>query len=808
MKQLQEEKRWCLWRLEPRKDKPDQMTKVPYQPNGRKAASDNPKTWNTYNTVLSALARDPGKYNGIGLFFSDGRCGTDVDGEHKEGGQHNPLEAEVLALFSGTYAERSPSGTGVHILFRVDPQRIPTKIVRDTKTGQDKLALDGYYCKNPKNGLEFYAGGLTNRFFTFTGDCVTADDAVTDQTEALLTFLDKYMKHPERKATKPADGPGGPAQPMDIRIPARLAKARAASNGDAFRALYDRGDTSTQGGDHSAADMDLCGRLAFWLDADPVLMDEAFRASALMRPKWDERRGAETYGEMTIRKAIENNTEKYQEQQRPTAAQDFAPRVLQYRPGGRDLTDAGNAELFARMNRDRLRYCDALGWLAWTGKHWDNDDHAAARLALDFSKAMLKEAAANFAEATGDDGDANPAAKAYLNHAMKLRSANAQRNMLELAKARLAIHARELDADPEILNTVAGIVDLRSGQLTQHDPKRYCTKLAPVAPSGRGAEMWGAFLDLVTCGDRDLKGYLRRVAGMAIVGKVYEEGIQITIGGGRNGKSTFYGALSKVLGDYAGTLDPDTLITKRNESRFELAPLRGKRLVICSELEDGQRLSKKALKRISSRDEINVERKFKDRETVTPTHHIILHTNVLPIVGDARDGGTWRRLTVIPFNAVMPTGSGDIKAYDDVLVKEAGGAIMQWMIDGAGEYLAAGGSLGELPEAVLKATNQYREGEDWLQPFLDECCIFEAGSTAQAVELFNAYQAHAARRGDRYIRKGREFYDALAEAFTSRGLVCKKPGNKVTWYGVRVRLMSAYPTPDAATDFEWDTMMN
>jgi phage/plasmid-associated DNA primase len=106
--------------------------------------------------------------------------------------------------------------------------------------------------------------------------------------------------------------------------------------------------------------------------------------------------------------------------------------------------------------------------------------------------------------------------------------------------------------------------------------------------------------------------------------------------------------LSKVLGDYAGTIDPDTLITKRHENRFELAPLRGKRLAICGELETGQRLSTKALKRISSRDDINVERKFKDAETVNPTHHIILHTNVLPIVGDARDGGTWRRLTVIP----------------------------------------------------------------------------------------------------------------------------------------------------------------
>ena len=795
MKQLQQEKRWCLWRLEPRPDKPEQMTKVPYQPNGHKAASDNPRTWNTYNTVVAALARDPGKYTGVGLFFSDDFCGTDIDGEHKEGGQHNPLEAEVLALFSGTYAERSPSGTGVHILFRVDLKRIP-----HTADGKPDPR---YFQKNQGNGLEFYAGGVTKRFFTFTGDRVSAGDVVTDQTDALLAFLDKYMKRPERKDKAARPAPGGhsqPAQPMDIRIPARLAKARAAGNGDAFRALYDLGDLTAHNNDHSAADMALCGKLAFWLDADPVLIDEAFRASALMRPKWDERRGAETYGEMTIRKALDNTTEVYQERQRPTAAQDFPTRELKYRPSGRDLTDAGNAELFARMYRDRLRYCDALGWLAWDGKYWNNDDHAASRLALDFSKAMLKEAAENFAEATGDDGDVNPAAKAYLAHATKLRSRNAHQNMLELAKARLAIRARELDADPEILNTVAGVVDLRTGQLTQHDPKRYCTKLAPVAPSGRGAETWDAFLDLVTCGDRDLKAYLRRVAGMAIVGDIYEEGIQITVGCGRNGKSTFYNALSKVLGDYAGTIDPDILIARRNESRFELAPLRGKRMVLCSELESGQRLSTKALKRISSRGDINVERKYKDAEEVRPTHHIILHTNVLPIVGDARDGGTWRRLTVIPFNAIMPTGSGDIKAYDDVLVKQAGGAIMQWMIDGAVEYLAAGGSLGELPDAVLKATNQYREGEDWLRPFLDECCIFDQGGVTQAVELFNAYQEHAARSGDRYIRKGREFYDAINEALAARGLICKRPHGKVTWYGVRV--IPSYPIPSAATDFD------
>ena len=472
--------------------------------------------------------------------------------------------------------------------------------------------------------------------------------------------------------------------------------------------------------------------------------------------------------------------------------------ALKYRPAGRDLTDAGNAELFARLCRDRLRWCDALGWLHWTGKVWELDDHAAGRLALDFSAAMLREATEHYSRETVDKEQA-PEAKAYLNHAIKLRSTAAQLNMLALAKARMAIRAAELDADPEILNTLGGIVNLRTGDVTPHDPQQFCTMLAPIASSSEGAQLWDDFLNLVTCDDRDLKAYLRRVAGMTIVGKVYTEGMQITIGGGRNGKSTFYGALSKVLGEYAGSIDADVLIVKRHESRFELTPLRGKRLVLCGELEIGQRLSTKALKRLTSTDPLNIERKYRDPERIHPTHHVIMHTNVLPLIGDARDNGTWCRLTVIPFNAVMPTGKKNIKAYDDILVKNSGGAILQWMIDGAREYLAAGGSLDDIiPEAVRAATAQYRANEDWLQPFLNECCVFDSGQ-AQAVELYSEYQAFASMRGDRYIRKGREFYDALGEAFKARGLVCKKPANKVTWYGVRV--IHAYTAPSVRQDF-------
>jgi hypothetical protein len=83
-----------------------------------------------------------------------------------------------------------------------------------------------------------------------------------------------------------------------------LAKARSARNGEKFRALFEEGDLLAYGGDDSAADLALCNLLAFWSGGDRERMDRLFRRSALMRTKWDERRGSSTYGDLTIEKAL------------------------------------------------------------------------------------------------------------------------------------------------------------------------------------------------------------------------------------------------------------------------------------------------------------------------------------------------------------------------------------------------------------------------------------------------------------------------------------------------------------------------
>ncbi len=273
MKQMKSQSVWLCWRYEKGRD--GKRTKVPYNAKtGGKARTDLETTWNVYSVAEKAKP----KYNGIGFVFANGICGIDIDGTDGHT-QANPLQEEILDLFEGTYIERSPSGNGFHILFRCDMTRIPKFI---NKNGAEKLDTK-YYQKNPKNGLECYFSGLTNRYFTFTGDKISDTDLITDKTEEILYFIEKYMYKGSERLSQNI---------LDI--------ARQSKNGTKFIALYDKGDISAYNHDKSSADIALCNMLAFYLQGDSNAIDMAFRGSALYRQKWERA----DYRETTISKAV------------------------------------------------------------------------------------------------------------------------------------------------------------------------------------------------------------------------------------------------------------------------------------------------------------------------------------------------------------------------------------------------------------------------------------------------------------------------------------------------------------------------
>lgn len=462
-----------------------------------------------------------------------------------------------------------------------------------------------------------------------------------------------------------------------------------------------------------------------------------------------------------------------------------------------DFSDAGNSEVFCRTYRDRIIYTDSRGWLVWNEKFWDANDHKAHQLAVDLSAAMLDEAQREYRDALHRKADAAATkaeggevedeekikkavkdGKDYLNHAQQLRNERRIKAMLELSRHELAVDPSILDANPAELNTGKGIIDLTAGSIRPNDPAAYCTRITKCGPGTQGAEMWLDFLATITEGDDKLAGYLQLVAGMALFGKVYEEGLVLAYGGGRNGKSTYYNALAAVMGDYAGEISIETLTTDRQDRGPELVELRGKRLVLAGELEEGKRLSVATVKKITSTDRITAAAKYRQPETFTPSHTLVLHSNYLPRVG-SNDDGTWRRLRPIEFKAKIPEGTG-IPNFADKLVEEAGPAILSWCIMGAMDFARNGYKL-TTPDVVAITAEEYRRREDWLENFLSERCILEPEARAPAGELYQIYRHWAEDAGD-YVRRLTDFNAAME----SRGFIKRNTHGNKAWIGLRI----------------------
>ena len=200
------------------------------------------------------------------------------------------------------------------------------------------------------------------------------------------------------------------------------------------------------------------------------------------------------------------------------------------------------------------------------------------------------------------------------------------------------------------------------------------------------------------------------VVGLAAIGEVYQEAIIIAYGDGSNGKSTFWNTIAGAMGNYAGMISADALtVGCRRNVKPELAEVKGKRILIAAELEEGMRLSTSIVKQLSSTDEIEGEKKYKDPFKFRPTHTLVLYTNHLPKVG-AMDTGIWRRLIVIPFDAKI-TGKSDIKNYSKYLLTNAGPYITKWIIEGAQKAITDNYKL-KVPKCVKDAIERYKSDND------------------------------------------------------------------------------------------------
>lgn len=475
-----------------------------------------------------------------------------------------------------------------------------------------------------------------------------------------------------------------------------------------------------------------------------------------------------------------------------------------------DYSDIGQAKVLCKEYGEELRYSDATDYLRYDGDAWIEDRQLAVGAMEEFLDLQLADAqeyvqiAVKALKDAGVDESAIQAggktlekavnidnlklvfmlmgAKSYLAFVMKRRDYKYVVSALNAAKPMLAVSVSDLDKDEKLLNTPYATYNLEKGIAGEqpHNPEDLITKITNVSPSDEGKDLWDQCLELFFSGDKELIDYVQMVVGMAAVGKVYQEHLIIAYGSGANGKSTFWNTISRVLGTYSGKLSAETLTVgcKRNV-KPEMAELKGKRLIIASEMEEGMRLNTAVVKQLCSTDEIFAEKKYKAPFAFVPSHTLVLYTNHLPKVG-ANDDGIWRRLIVIPFNAKI-VGDSDIKNYADYLYEKAGGYILKWVIEGAQKAIDAEFKT-KLPKCVQDAIYAYREENDWLGHFISECCEVDESFTEKSGELYQKYREYAIQNGD-FTRPNGDFNAALENAGFSK----RKTKKGAFFYGLKLK---------------------
>lgn len=745
--ELRELQQWCCFRLQKRGDK---VTKIPVNANtGGPGKSNDESTWSDFDTALAAI--DAYQLDGLGFYFKEPYFGVDIDDvrgdiERYQQGDHDDNIVSEFVDMMCSYSEISVSGNGIHILLKGD---LPEGARR-------------------KGNVEMYDSG---RFFVMTGKQIGPYSRIEEDDYGKIGYLhNKYLASSEvQHEQTPANNETGSELAEDeiIRI------ASASKNGTRFQFLLNGGWEQFYDS-QSEADMAFANDLAFWTNRDFTKMDSIFRQSSLYREKWDRKQNSSTYGADTLAKAINDCRNSFQPKKQ---TEDFNLYVLdeetkQIERKYYSYDDTGNAQRFKATYGDLVRYSYIQkNWYYYDGKIWAIDQEGKVKILADSVIENMKSETVYVPE--GEDEE--EAVKIFRKHIKATRNNRGKTNMIKESEHLLPVKPSQFDSDPHLLNTQNGYVDLRSGQLHDHDRSKFFTKISNVEYTDKiDCPLWVEFLDQIFDGDQNLIDYMQRAVGYSLSGSTEEQVMFVLYGHGRNGKSVFLDIITELFGNYSTNIQPQTIMVKQQSqgANSDIARLDGARLVTTTEPNEGVRLDEGLVKQLTGGDKVTARFLYGSEFEFEPEFKLWMATNHKPIIRGT-DDGIWRRMVIVPFTVQIPAHQID-KNLKNKLKRELK-AILNWAVEGYQLWKVRG--LDE-PQIIRDQRSEYRSEMDSIQAFLEECCIEKEGKDVQAKTLYQAYKDWA-NENSQYLMSNTKFGREMAKKYIKR-----KTGGNIVYSGV------------------------
>lgn len=733
--------------------------KIPKSPlyNGNANPTD-PATWGSYEQAIRAISRYG--YSGIGFVFAADSpyCGIDID--HcidPETGEINPNALDIVETMD-SYTEHSPSGTGLHIIYKGAEHPEWKKKIKD--------ALGG------GSDLEMYQSG---RYFTVTGNKYGTQSIINERDSFAGLVQETYMNadSKDNRSENPTQLHYSPST-LHTQLSNSEIIALASRSNKGFPALYS-GDTSSYGNDESRADAALCAIIAFYTK-DAAQIDRIFRSGGLMRDKWDRKTGASTYGAITIENALKTVKAQYDPSYyKSNAQEDFAVIIGQNQNKSfrieipkfqyddfryKQLSPIETARFFAECIGEYVAYVPQIkDWKIYDGTKWIDDTEGLHIMALakvfvenitsaipkpvnlmelqrqrltekgysenDISEMPLneiEEKAGLSKEEKDRVKDDNDIIKAMYKYYSSFENYGSRRTLLNDTKDILSRSLERFDQSPYLFNLQNGTLDLQTMQFREHRPADLLTTCAgcDYDPSAK-SELFRKFIDEITEGDKEKALYLQKALGYSMKGIKNEECFFLLYGATtRNGKGTLLETILSVFGDYGATADFGSVARSKNQdgSRAtpDLARLRGARFVKIDEPSRGVFFDEGLIKKMTGGDKITARHLYAPPFEYTPGFAIFISANSKPNVSDTSVFES-DRVKLILFNKHFSEEERDTSLKEKLRVDSEKSGILNWLIEGYKLYQNSGlKNTAEMNEQLT----EYAKDSDEIQRYIDD----------------------------------------------------------------------------------------